>query len=177
MLIVLCLASYGGTRSAKDIAAFTGIPAAMIAQVVSKLRRARLIRSARGHEGGYCMAGPAEDVSLLDIIEAMGEREAAISCTPHEAPPSYRKLGSDPVSERGAERLAFAVRSLALVNLRVDGILREATLERLVFGREGPAVPDDFPACAAAPDPHAVRVQGIPEPPKRKERDYETDND
>ena len=177
VLIALCLASYGGTRSAKDIAAFTGIPPAMVAQAASKLRRARLVRSARGHEGGYCLAAPAEDVSLRDIVEAMGEREAAISCVLPEPSPSHRKLGSDPVSERGAERLASAVRSLALVNLRMDVILREATLERLVFGREGPTTFDDFSAPAATLGSRDARIQNTPESPKRKETSYETDND
>lgn len=177
LLIVLCLASYGGMRSAKDIAAFTGIPPAMVAQAASKLRQARLIRSTRGHEGGYCLAGSVEEITLLDVVDAMEKREAAISCTLPETPPAHRRLGSDPVSERGAERLTSAVKSLALVNLRIDAVLREATLEWLVFGREGPAAPDEFSACAAMAGSRAACVTDIPEPPKGKESGYETGND
>lgn len=176
VLIVLCLASYGGMRSAKDIAAFTGMPPATVVQVASKLRQARLIDSTRGHAGGYCLAGSPRGISLLDVVKAMEAREDVVACAPTEAPPSCNKLGSDPVSRRGAERLACAVQALSLVGLRMDGILREATLDRLVFGREGPATPDDFPARAATLGPLAAHVRAS-QNAERKERDYEANSD
>lgn len=176
MLIVLCLASYGGVRSAKDIAAFTGISPAAVVQAASKLRRARLIDSARGHAGGYFLAGSPRGISLLDVVVAMEAREDVVACAPTEARPSYNKLGSDLVSKRGAGRLACAVQALGLVGLRMDGVLREATLDRLVFGREGPAAPDDYPARAATPGPHAAHVRAS-QNAERKERDYEANSD
>ncbi|WP_101721050.1 RrF2 family transcriptional regulator [Eggerthella timonensis] len=177
VLIALCLASYGGMRSAKDIAAFTGIPAASVAQAASKLRQAGLIDSIRGHAGGYCLPGSAENASLFDIVTAMEGRRDAVACVRPEDPPSRRKLVSDPVSRRGAERLDSAVRALALVDLRMDEILREATLERLMLGRDGPTASDDFSVPAAMLGSRDACVTNTLGPSKGKESGYGASND
>ena len=138
VLVALCLASYGGMRSAKEIASLTGLPAATVVQTTAKLRQARLMHSVRGYAGGYCLARSADDISLLDIFEAMEERRVFAASAFEASSPSRLKIGSDPVSERGASRLAAAMRSLPSVGLRVSEVLEEETLDRLVLGREGP---------------------------------------
>ena len=170
VLIVLCLASYGGTRSAKDIAAFTGIPTTTIVQVASKLRQARLIDSTRGHDGGYYLASTVGGISLLDILEAMEKREGVAARIRFERPSSSRSLGCDPVSERGAERLACAVHALAIVDSHMDEVLREATLDKLVFGRGEPVSLEDFSASSATPDSHAACIPDLPKPSKEEGR-------
>ena len=167
VLIILCLASYGGMRSTKDIAAFTGVPAPVVIQVASRLRQARLIDSARGRVGGYCLPHATGDMSLLNIVETMEGREDAIACVFPKASLSCRKLGADPVSQSGAERLASALQALTLVSIRMDGLLREATLDRLVLGREGPSVLNDFSVRRSA-QPTRRSSSGLPKTVEKK---------
>lgn len=47
------------------------IPSNFLAQILSELRNAGLITSRRGIAGGYALARPPEQISLLDIINAV----------------------------------------------------------------------------------------------------------
>ena len=170
VLIVLCLASYGGMRSAKDIAAFTGIPAASVVQAASKLRQAGLIDSMRGHAGGYCLPGSAENMSLFDIVEAMEGREDVAALAPVQAHSASRKFGTDPVSDRGLERFTGAVQALALVGLDMEEVLRQATLDKLVLGLEAPDAFRDLPGQAATPSSHAAQSTRFIESRRGKDR-------
>lgn len=47
------------------------VPANFLAQILIKLREAGLILSRRGKQGGYTLARPPEEISLLDIVVAV----------------------------------------------------------------------------------------------------------
>jgi Rrf2 family iron-sulfur cluster assembly transcriptional regulator len=49
-------------------------------QLFGKLRRRRLVRSVRGPGGGYCLAVPAQDISVADIVAAVDEPIDATQC-------------------------------------------------------------------------------------------------
>lgn len=59
-----------GQLTAAAVAAETGIPASFVPQVMGDLVRAGLVANRRGRAGGYRLARPAEDVSLLQVVEA-----------------------------------------------------------------------------------------------------------
>ncbi len=50
------------------IASSQQIPFRFLKSVVGELRRAGLVRSQRGCEGGYWLGRPAEDITLLDVV-------------------------------------------------------------------------------------------------------------
>lgn len=54
--------------SAAEIAAKYGASVHHVAKVLRKLGAAGLLRSARGAGGGYCFAGNAKRVTLMDVI-------------------------------------------------------------------------------------------------------------
>jgi Rrf2 family protein len=56
--------------TAADIAARSAIPPSYVAHVMGTLVRAGLVANRRGREGGYRLARPAADISLLAVIEA-----------------------------------------------------------------------------------------------------------
>jgi FeS assembly SUF system regulator len=71
----------GGARvSAGQLAAETGLPAATVQKLVSKLSAAGLLRSARGAGGGLKLARPAAAISLADIVEAVEGPIALTAC-------------------------------------------------------------------------------------------------
>jgi Rrf2 family protein len=55
----------------RKIASKTKVPAAYLAKVLQSMRRAGLVNSRRGVGGGVSLAWPAEQISLLDVIDAL----------------------------------------------------------------------------------------------------------
>jgi Rrf2 family protein len=47
------------------------IPRSFLAKILQKLVRAKLVRSYRGVKGGFSLAKPARDVTVLDVLEAI----------------------------------------------------------------------------------------------------------
>lgn len=61
---------YGkGRRKAREIASAMRIPANYLPQVLAELVRAGLMVATAGKDGGYELAGPPGDVTLLDVVE------------------------------------------------------------------------------------------------------------
>lgn len=67
----LCLALGTGTRlKAREIASEMDIPEAYLPQVLATLIKAGLVGSVAGPDGGYYLARPPAEVSLLEVVEA-----------------------------------------------------------------------------------------------------------
>ena len=47
------------------------VPANFLAQLLGELRKGKLVVSKRGVQGGFLLARPAADISLLDIVQVM----------------------------------------------------------------------------------------------------------
>lgn len=47
------------------------IPRSFLAKILQKLVKAKLVRSYRGVKGGFSLAKPARDISMLDVVEAI----------------------------------------------------------------------------------------------------------
>ena len=60
-----------GPMKAERIAAAQEIPLAFLENILLELRRAEIVASQRGAEGGYRLAKPAAEVSLADVIRAV----------------------------------------------------------------------------------------------------------
>jgi len=54
-----------------DIARERGIPETYLAKIFQDLTKAGIVRSHRGAKGGFCLARPASEISLLQVIEAL----------------------------------------------------------------------------------------------------------
>jgi len=55
----------------KDISANANIPQNYLEQLLSKLRRAELVKSIRGARGGYVLAKSAKEIKIVDILIAL----------------------------------------------------------------------------------------------------------
>lgn len=67
------LAAAGGEDPVKadSIARAQDIPQKFLLGILNDLKRAHLLRSHRGAEGGYSLNRPASDISLADVIRAI----------------------------------------------------------------------------------------------------------
>ncbi|MFO0572122.1 MAG: Rrf2 family transcriptional regulator [Polyangiaceae bacterium] len=61
----------GKPTQVKDIAARQGIPPRFLEQIFQDLKRAAIVGSKRGPQGGYSLAKRAEDIRLGDVVRAL----------------------------------------------------------------------------------------------------------
>jgi Rrf2 family protein len=60
-----------GPVTADQLAEAQGIPVKFLETILGQLRRAGLVRSQRGPDGGYWLARRADEISLADIIRVI----------------------------------------------------------------------------------------------------------
>ena len=79
-MLDLALRQQKGPVTLAGIGARQSISLSYLEQLFGKLRRHALVASVRGPGGGYCLARPAEHVSVADIILAVDEPLDATNC-------------------------------------------------------------------------------------------------
>ncbi|MFC6081083.1 RrF2 family transcriptional regulator [Sphaerisporangium aureirubrum] len=84
---MVALAAAGGPLNAERIAAEQDIPRRFCDNILLHLRRAGLIHSQRGPDGGYWLAQPPEKISLADVIRVTEGIEPAATHFPGAAAP------------------------------------------------------------------------------------------
>lgn len=78
-LIDLSLQKNLGPISVRKIAERQGLPAPYLEKLLIQLRRADLVASVRGAQGGYQLAKSPDKISLGEILEAVGENIEPLS--------------------------------------------------------------------------------------------------
>ncbi len=63
-----------------DISRRQGISLSYLEQLFAKLRRHELVKSARGPGGGYRLNRPADDIPVVDVINAINENVDVTRC-------------------------------------------------------------------------------------------------
>ena len=79
---LVILAKSRGRRpvSLGDISRETGLSLSYLEQLFAKLKKAKLVKSIKGAEGGYVLARPDAKIDLLEIIEALEGSVAVNQC-------------------------------------------------------------------------------------------------
>jgi Rrf2 family protein len=78
---VLALLPEGAALPAARLAEFHGVPGPYLAKHLQALSRAGIVESVQGPRGGYRMARPAGEVTLLDVVVAVEGDETAFRCS------------------------------------------------------------------------------------------------
>jgi Rrf2 family protein len=71
-----CCTTLGGLRdgealAAADLAALYDLPPSYFAKALQALSAAGIVASARGNVGGYSLARPADEITMLDVVDAV----------------------------------------------------------------------------------------------------------
>ena len=80
ILIDLAMHDPGKPRMLKDIAQSQQISEKYISRLVIDLRRAKLVRSVRGVNGGFHLAKLPEEITLLEVLETMEGPISVLDC-------------------------------------------------------------------------------------------------
>jgi len=67
----LTVRSDDGFVKAEELADAQGIPAAFVLGILNQLKRAALVESKRGLDGGYRLAMPADQIRVADVLRAV----------------------------------------------------------------------------------------------------------
>ena len=126
-LVRLGYAGVGGSLTIPEISHAEGVSPAYAAKILRVLRKGGFVTAARGKEGGYTLARPAESIIIGDVIDALGGRLFESNfCDSH--------AGQAAVCTRSVD---CSVRSLwRAVQVAVDHVLSKATLRDLLQNEE-----------------------------------------
>jgi len=80
ILIDLAMHDPGKPRMLKDIAKSQQISEKYISRLVIGLRKAKMVKSVRGVNGGFLLAKTPESITLLEILEAMEGPLSIVDC-------------------------------------------------------------------------------------------------
>lgn len=81
-MIDLAAHSGRGPVPSSEIAVRQMVPEHFLDQLLISLRRAGLLKSQRGPQGGHMLARPASQISMYDVIVALEGVTAPIECVP-----------------------------------------------------------------------------------------------
>ncbi|TMU78942.1 Rrf2 family transcriptional regulator [Pseudomonas fluorescens] len=72
----------GDTREAsvRDLAELQGVPVEYLAKIFTKLAKGKLVVASEGVRGGFSLARPADEITLLDIVKAIDGRKNIFEC-------------------------------------------------------------------------------------------------
>ena len=66
--------------STDTVAATTQVPRAYLSKVLQALRKAELVQSRRGIGGGICLARPADQITILQVVNAVEPVKRISTC-------------------------------------------------------------------------------------------------
>jgi Rrf2 family protein len=119
--VELAAAGAGPTKG-EALARAQDIPAKFLEAILSALRRAGLVQSRRGSDGGYWLAKPAKDITVADVVRAVDGPLAGV-----------RGLRPEAVTYGGAASALPQVWIAVRASLR--DVLENVTLADLASGR------------------------------------------
>ena len=70
----------GGQPSSKDLAEFQGVSPSSVAKLFTQLEKAGIVTSAEGVRGGFRLARPAEQITVLDVVDALEGDKPLFQC-------------------------------------------------------------------------------------------------
>jgi Rrf2 family protein len=122
-----------GWRSVAELAEAQQLPAAMLEQLLLRLRRAGLVEARRGRHGGYRLARPPAEIALQEVLAALtsGERAGrpAVAATGEEA--------AGEVVTRALQRRLEAALQRELARITLEELLYDLRSSRAALSVEG----------------------------------------
>lgn len=124
----LAMLDADATASAAQLAEHYGVPAAYLAKQLQALTRAGLLAATTGPRGGFRLARPASDITLLDIVEAVDGRSPFYVCR------EIRQRGRGAVPKEQCRRACSLAAAMAEAERAWRDSLAATTVADIVAG-------------------------------------------
>jgi FeS assembly SUF system regulator len=107
-------------RTARDLSAETKLPLPTVSKLLKQLLTSGLLVSHRGTKGGYVLARPSRDISVIDVIAAF------------EGPVALTECSTDVIGLCNIEHSCPVKTNQRIINQAVRGVLGTITLYDLI---------------------------------------------
>lgn len=74
--LIMQLAASGEQQTLGQLAQLEGLPEPTVAKLLGQLRRGEVVAAIRGRHGGYVLAAPASEISVAQVLRALGSEPA-----------------------------------------------------------------------------------------------------
>lgn len=154
ILAMVCLEGCGDRLiQAKDLAECTGIPKPYLSKILHKLGRAGLIHTRRGPGGGVGLTRATDQISLVDVAEALEGSGWLPSCL----------LGFESSMQDACPLHPFWQQKRREIETRLESL----TLRDVVLHMERHGSRRLLPQCDGPPEDHGGRRDGTEPQPER----------
>lgn len=109
--------------SSRDLAEFQGLSPSFIAKIFAKLEKAGIVRASEGVRGGYLLARSPENITVLELVDAIEGRKLLFDC--QEIRGRCAVFGNNPPAWA-----TNGVCSIHAVMLHAEKAMRDALAER-----------------------------------------------
>lgn len=119
-----------GAVSARELAEAYDIPSELLAKVLQKLVRARLLASHQGIRGGYGLGRAADAISVADVIQAVDGPLTVTACSEGDhSCDQYSKCNIRDPLWRIKDRIVSALAATSVAELAVDIVVPPAAAD------------------------------------------------
>ena len=138
----------GASSSARDIAGRYNIPVELMAKILQRLARRGILDSYQGIRGGYYLARPATEISVVQVINAIEGPITVTACsTTDDNCDQYSTCSIRDPLWRIKDRIVSALSACTIFELVVD-----APVESLLPNTKNESPPIEFLSCASRTD-------------------------
>jgi FeS assembly SUF system regulator len=122
LVLLTCLAKSEGVtlRTARDLAVESGLPLPTVSRLLQELLKSGLLVSHRGIKGGYTLARPPREISVIDVIASL------------EGPLAITECSTDVAGVCDLEPSCPIKSNQRIINQAVRGVLERITLSHLI---------------------------------------------
>jgi len=126
--------------SARDLADFYNQPASVAAKLFTQLEKAGIVTASEGREGGFVLARPLSEITVLQVVEAIDGRKRLFHCREIRGDCAIFNGGAPDWSTRGVCAIhAVMIDAEQALRKRLDGVTLAA-----IADRAGETIPADF---------------------------------
>ena len=68
------------SASSRDLAELQGISPSFLAKIFPRMEKAGIVKASEGARGGYRLARPADEITVLDVVDAIEGRKPLFDC-------------------------------------------------------------------------------------------------
>ena len=119
---LIYLANHDGAHAkAADIGATMDIPIGFLQQVLQELQRAHLVSSRSGPSGGYLLARPPDEITILEVVETLEGPIQTSECALRGGPCHWDQVcAMHWVWSSAREALSSSLRAATLARVAAD---------------------------------------------------------